>query len=355
MKPASRVYLSALLCMAVLCGCTAYNFAIIKGDLDSNKDEGHYIDGLLFFEQKKNWCGPAALAGVLRFWEDEVSQDEIARSIYLGGIKGTLTFDLENFAFERGHFAQSRKADLYELGDRIREGIPVIVMQKVLPLIRKYHYLVVFGYDDSREVVLVYSGKDEPELISYSAFSRKWRDAGNWMLVVCPPEKVGWEVDAYHLNRLGLLYEKSGELDKARVYYRKAGDEEKDNPAYPFNLANTYLLENNYQRAISFYETALVRDDKYADAYNNLAYCLSESGGDLDKAEEYALCALEFNSKNRPYYLDTLGSIYLKKGKAEEAASCFKEALSFKEVLKPKAFGQIEEHLDAAEALIRVR
>lgn len=329
-------------------GCIAGNFVRIKEGLDKKESEGHYINGLTFFKQERYTCGPAVLATVFGFWQEDIKQKEISDAIYFADIKGTLTFDLEDYAYSRGYFSQSIQSDIYSLAERIKSGIPVIVMFQNLPLIKRYHYLVAFGYDDTNEVILIYTGKEEPELISYFNFTRKWKSAHNWMLTVCPPEKVDWELDAYYSNRLGFLYEEKGNLNSAKKAYQEAVNKDIENPTYLYNLANIYLKENDFKTAGSFYEKVIVLDKEFADAYNNLAYSLLNMNEDLERALSLAREAGKLNPKNSIYYLDTQGLIYLEKEFFDEAILKFKEALKLlKPQQKVEAF-EINRHLKQA-------
>ena len=346
-----KLVIIVISCFFLLCGCAGLNYTVIKSNLDNDIDEGHYIDGLLFFKQDKNFCGPSALAVVINYWGDKVTQEEIAESIYRASIKGSLTIDLENYAFERGFFAQAGEFELDELGPKIREGIPVIVMLQVMPFIKKNHYLVLFGYDETRQAVLVYSGKEEPELMTYGDFIRKWESAGKWALVVAPPQKVDWELDSYYLNKLGLIYEKSDLNDLAVVYYKKAIKADNTRALYFFNLGNVYLKLSEYAQATVYYNKAIEIDKEYADAYNNIAYSLYLDGRNLDMAEDYAMKALTLPSEKKGYYYDTLGLIYLKRKDYKKAKEAFRKALGAASNLDSEIQEAIKTHLESLSAV----
>ena len=55
---------------------------------------------------------------------------------------------------------------------------------------------------------------------------------------------------------------------------------------------------------------------------NNLAYLLAETGDDLDQALKLAQQAINGGS-TQPYFEDTLGFIYLRKGKNDKAMQIF--------------------------------
>ena len=82
-----KTILGALLLALLLAGCVSLQPHATRPALD-----------VPFIAQQPNYCGPAALAMLANFYGHPVTQDEIARSIYLPGIRGTLTSDLVAYA-----------------------------------------------------------------------------------------------------------------------------------------------------------------------------------------------------------------------------------------------------------------
>ena len=69
-------------------------------------------------------------------------------------------------------------------------------------------------------------------------------------------------------------------------------------------------------------------DKKNFNAYNSLAYLICINKGKMNEALEYAKKAVDSNKQN-PAYLDTLGYVYLKMKKFEEAEKYLKIAIGF--------------------------
>ena len=81
-----------------------------------------------------------------------------------------------------------------------------------------------------------------------------------------------------------------------------------------------------YDKAKMHYQDALKLNAKFAPAANNLAWILSETGGNIDEALSYAQTARE-QRPDDPHIGDTLGWIYYKKNAFLKATSVLKDAM----------------------------
>lgn len=150
-----------------------------------------YINNVPFFPQEEEQCGPSVLASVLTFLGYDVSPDDISKSIYSETLNGTLNIDMINYV---RHFIEGKglgysddKGDLELIKRGIREGHPVIVFTDLgIWNFRKGHYMLVVGYDDSRQGIIAYSGLRSDKFISYDRFMRIWGRGGYWTLRLIP-------------------------------------------------------------------------------------------------------------------------------------------------------------------------
>ncbi len=103
----------------------------------------------------------------------------------------------------------------------------------------------------------------------------------------------------------------------------------KDSP-HDFASLNmkAYCLEKtgNPGEAMKIYRVIMQEDSKNATACNSLAYLTAETGGDLNMALKLAQYAIKEEPGN-PFYLDTIGYIYLKLGKYDKAKEYLEKAL----------------------------
>lgn len=301
--------------------------SLIKGQSQDSSSH-YYIQAVPFVRQKGNLCGPAAISSIFEYYGKNIPQEEIARALYLVPVHGVLNIDLEQYAREKGFWTYvSFDKNLAEIKKNIRNNIPVLALLNApsIPFKKTYHYVVAIGYDDEEAVFIVNSGTQANETIPYNKFLKNWQLADFWTLVICPKERIDWQLDGQGYINLGFLYEKEGDLESAIENYKKAFEEDKNEGAL-FNLGNVHLKKGEYKEAIAYYEEAVKLNPDFADCYNNLAYTYMEENIDMDKAIGYAEKALHLKPANKAYYLDTLGMIQFKKGMLNEAVKSLEEA-----------------------------
>ena len=90
------------------------------------------------------------------------------------------------------------------------------------------------------------------------------------------------------------------------------------------NLAELYLKQKNYQKAIGIYQKLVKLEPKKAGSYANLGYAYA-AGGKLDLAIRNYNMALKFDSEDADVY-DNLGEVYESKGLYQKALENYKKA-----------------------------
>ena len=331
MVPQSRVCLASLFILQLcwLLGCHSVRSAGIRQELRAGTASGHYIDGVPFIRQAKHHCGPAALTSVARFYGQALEQDEIAREIFLHPLKGVLTLDVELYARRKGLWARSAGEDLSGLQEWLDRGVPVIVLQQDgPPILRRYHFLVLVGYDRARRVFLAHDGFVPDAVLPYRSFEKRWRRAGRWSLAAVPPDRVTWDLDAAGHNDLGVRYESLGRLRDALRNYEEARRLNSREPRYHFNRANVLTKleeEGSLERAEAGYRDALKLNPEFVNARNNLAYVLMLQGK-LDQALLEAERTVHEARPVRYEFWETLAEVHSARKEYEPALDAYLEA-----------------------------
>ena len=139
------------------------------------------VDKVPFYPQVSFQCGPASLAGVLNFFGERVTPDEIAEAIFRRGIRGTVTLDMVLYARKRGFFAEWYNGSIEDIRRSVDGRVPLIVMLDFgFGRARKNHFMVVVGY--TPEGVIANSGRSRERLISWEYFLARWNRTKRWTL-----------------------------------------------------------------------------------------------------------------------------------------------------------------------------
>lgn len=112
--------------------------------------------------------------------------------------------------------------------------------------------------------------------------------------------------------KLGMAYEKDGELDNAIGEYKAAA---RKLPIAYLYLGNVHFQKNELDQAEKYYKKAIRKEAHNADAHNNLAWLYYIREENLDKAENLALRAMELDPSKRDVYMDTLEKVRELKGR----------------------------------------
>jgi tetratricopeptide (TPR) repeat protein len=124
--------------------------------------------------------------------------------------------------------------------------------------------------------------------------------------------------------RMGEAYRLKGDLDFAINVFQQAQALQPENIVFMNALAITLGSAGQRQTAAEQYRKMLDLDPKNGVALNNLAFMLADTDGALALA--YALRARQL-FPNEPTVIDTLGWVYLKSNRTEDALSLFRDAL----------------------------
>ena len=112
--------------------------------------------------------------------------------------------------------------------------------------------------------------------------------------------------------KLGMAYEKDGELDNAIREYKAAA---RRLPIAYLYLGNVHFQKNDLDQAERYYKKAIRKEAHNADVHNNLAWLYYIREENLDKAENLALRAMELDPSKRDVYMDTLEKVRKLKGR----------------------------------------
>jgi tetratricopeptide (TPR) repeat protein len=127
--------------------------------------------------------------------------------------------------------------------------------------------------------------------------------------------------------RIGETYRRKGDLSNSIVALQKAREILPENGTVLSTLALVLDAAGRWSEARQVYEVVIKLDPNNGVALNNLAFLLSEHGGDLDDALTKATRAKQL-LPDLSEVSDTLGWIYLKKNLTDNAIDIFKDLVN---------------------------
>jgi len=143
------------------------------------------IENVPFVKQKDKFCGPAAMASVMQFYGQSIDQDEIGQKIYIAELNGALISDMENFARQNGYAVESSNGDLGSLKSAIDNQVPVILLvDKGKWKVSIPHYYVAYGYNDEKRAILLHTGFESEQELSFEKLEGEWKKMNRLMLVI---------------------------------------------------------------------------------------------------------------------------------------------------------------------------
>jgi len=160
----------AFLTLFLSCGCSTYQ----RHDWSPGKGGVRAVPGVPFLaQQSRDDCGPAALASLLAQKGKEIPLETITREVYTPALGGSLLPDMENFARLQGFATHTGRGDPELLRRQIDAGRPVIIpVDMGVWRVGRPHYLVVFGYDETR--FLVHAGAQRDLFIDADELHTRW-------------------------------------------------------------------------------------------------------------------------------------------------------------------------------------
>ena len=299
--------LCGLLLVSLLGACATLQTSQLLAEGEHLPQQAEVVD-VPFYPQKKYYCGPAALAMVLTWSGNAVTQDELVPQVYTPARQGTLRNDMLATARRRGRLAV-QVSDVRSLLAEIAAGNPVIVFQNLaLAWFPQWHYAVAYGYDLRKREIVLHSGTEARRVTDLYTFERTWARGDYWGLVVLPPNRLPATAEERSVLEAAAGLERTGRLREAASSYSVILSRWRESfPAW-MGLGNTLHAQKEFSGAADAFREAIRRRPNAPAAWNNLAYALAAQG-QRDEAHRAAEEALRLAPEGAQTYRDTLQDI----------------------------------------------
>jgi tetratricopeptide (TPR) repeat protein len=299
--------ISAALLVLWLTGCAALQSDALRETRPAGLSSGAVLD-VPFIAQETHQCGPASLAMALQASGANVAAADLTERIYLPGREGSLQVEMLAATREHARLAYPIAPRMEDLLREVVGGNPVVVLQNLgLGIAPKWHYAVVIGYDLDREEILLHSGTTPKLAMPLRQFERTWARSGHWAFVVMEPSRLPVTAEEDGYVRAAAALERQHPAEAQRAYATALA-------TWPANLAarvgmgNTAHALGDKQGAENAYRLATQQHPQSADAWNNLANVLGETGRHRE-ARAAALTAINLGGPRVERYWQTLSSL----------------------------------------------
>ncbi len=296
----------ALLALALGACATPQSAALIEapGELP----ESAAVPGVPFFAQEDYYCGPAALATVLAWSGRSATPEELAERVYTPDRRGTLQSDILTAARREGRLAVPL-GSLRDVMAELAAGRPVLVFQNLgLEWYPQWHYAVAVGYDLTRRVITLRSGREAERVTPLDTFERTWARGGHWALAVLPPNQLPANAAEGAALRAAAGLERVGRGPEAAAAYSTILVRWPGSFAALMGLGNVWFGDGDMTGAEVAFRQAIEAAPERAEAWNNLAYVLAAKGRRGD-AVAAAREAVRLAPDNEAPYLETLQEV----------------------------------------------
>lgn len=265
-------------CALLLGGCATPQVASLEADWPPGLPPVVQLEQVPFFPQEAYQCGPAALAMALTAAGLPRTPEQLKNQVYLPGREGSLQADMLATTRRQGLPAYVLAPRVEDLLREVAAGHPVVVFQNLsFSFAPVWHYAVVTGFDRGRNLLTLHSGVTERLAMSLFTFERTWARGGHWAMLALPPNRLPATATPDDYAAAVAVLERV-DVQAAQTAYATALQRWPDQRALLLGAGNTAYALNQRAAALAAYRRATVADPAFADAWNNLAQVLLESG-----------------------------------------------------------------------------
>ena len=145
-----------------------------------------------FYTQKKNGCGAASVAMLMRYWDDRrpgppavhPTPESVYELLYRREQKGILLADMKRYLEDMSFRVYTLRGRWEDVEEHLAKGRPLIVALKKGQA-SAMHFVVVTGVGDEF-VWLNDPTRRKPSRLKRPEFEKRWAFAERWMLLASP-------------------------------------------------------------------------------------------------------------------------------------------------------------------------
>jgi hypothetical protein len=296
--PRQAVSIALAACLLSLAGGCMTRGPLIEAAANGSNRTLTELSDTPFFPQRTHQCGPAALATVLAASQVSVTPDQLEPLVYLPQKRGSLQIEMQAAPRQYARLTYSLEPELKAILAEIDAGRPVLVLHNYgLPILPRWHYAVVVGYDSQHDRLLLRSGTTRRQVLTARNFMRAWDNAGRWALILLRPGELPAVVDRARYLEAAAAFERVAQPHDSQLAFDAAVKHWPAEPVAWIGRGTAAYRSGELNAAATDYAAALRLDGSHTGARNNLAMtlldlgCLRQASEQLEKIDITRLSA----------------------------------------------------------------
>lgn len=277
---AARLAAALLLVLAAGCAQLVPQTIALRTGWPDGVPPSVELTGVPFFPQDDYQCGPAALATLLVHGGVAITPEPLVGEVYLPARRGSLQTEMLAAARRHGRISYPLAPRYGDLLREVASGNPVLVLQEIgyLPLVPRWHYAVVNGFDYPSGTVWLRSGTEPRRAMPFTAFERTWMKSGYWAMVVAPPDRIPVTATEDGWLKALIAFARTERGEPLTLAYATALRRWPDSLPAAVGLANQHHARGAIADSVAVLREARRRHPASVVVTNNLAQALSDLG-----------------------------------------------------------------------------
>lgn len=149
------------------------------------------LEQVPFFPQSDHQGAPAALAELLTQQGVATTPEGLRQELRLPEQEARLQLNIEAVTNQHGLLLHPLRPNLPALLKQVAAGYPVLLrFNRGFSWLAQPRYAVLIGYDRNQQTLLLRSGDNQREEISFAEFAQDWSAAGQWAVLVLNPSQL---------------------------------------------------------------------------------------------------------------------------------------------------------------------
>ncbi|RJG03890.1 PA2778 family cysteine peptidase [Noviherbaspirillum sedimenti] len=299
----------ALVCLSLwLTACATPQMASLQQRWPEALPASATVADVPFYPQDDYQCGPAALAMAAGAAGTQLRPEDLVEQVYLPARQGSLQLEMLAVGRRYGLLSYQLKPGVENLLQEVAAGNPAIVLQNLsFSFSPVWHYAVVTGFDRSRNMLRLHSGRTRDMEMSLYTFERTWARADQWAMLLLPPTRLPATADAPSYAAAAALLELTAPK-AAQTAYATGLRKWPGQSTLMLGAGNMAYALGSLDAAVAAYRQLTKLHPASADGWNNLAQALLDQG----KKKEAAVAiqrAVVLGGARLPRYLELQNEI----------------------------------------------